>query len=368
MDREKEQQRILELEVEVAEKEESIRTLQKELETKDEVIRSLIVFHHFFSIRYWFLHLVRSFWMKVISKELQRALDVIYNYFRPTLYQYPPASLKISKRYWEVTLPPEEQLPLVSIVTPSYNQSEFIEDTVHSVISQTYPKVEYIIQDGGSTDGTLEVLTKYRARLTYVESCRDGGQANALNRGFHRSTGEIMAWLNADDLLLPGAIAYVVKYFVTHPNVDVVYGHRVIINERGQEVGRQILPKHNNEVLNWTDLIPQETLFWRRWIWEKTGGYIDESYQYAMDWELLFRFLKAKANFVRLPRFLGAFRLHATQKTFSWQEIGTKEKERLLREYHGRPVKLNEVRRRIKYYILGSTIRYMLYRLRLLRH
>jgi hypothetical protein len=250
-------QRLQQLERELAEKEELIRQQQQELSTQAEVIWSLTTFWRSFSIYFWFIYLVRPFLSRDRFGKLRHAHDVIYRWFRPTLHQYPPIPLKLPKRYYHVALPAEDLLPTVSIVTPSLNQAKFLEDTITSVLGQNYPKLEYIIQDGGSTDGTGQILGKYRSKLTHIESCQDTGQANAINRGFRHAQGEIMAWLNSDDLLLPGAIAYVVDYFLKHPEVDVLYGHRINIDEHGNEVGRRILPPHDNEVLRWTDLIPQ---------------------------------------------------------------------------------------------------------------
>ena len=132
--------------------------------------------------------------------------------------------------------------------------------------------------------------------------------AQAINRGFAHSTGDIMAYLNADDLLLPGSLNFVAAYFEAHPDIDVVYGHRVLIDADGAEIGRWVLPPHEDEVLSWADFVPQETLFWRRDMGERAGGAMDESFRFALDWDLLLRFRDAGARFVRLPRFLGAFR------------------------------------------------------------
>jgi glycosyltransferase involved in cell wall biosynthesis len=205
--------------------------------------------------------------------------------------------------------------PLVSIVTPSFNHGQFLERTMQSVLQQNYSSLEYIVQDGGSTDGTTQILEKYRSRPKFAQSRPDGGQAEALNLGFQHTSGEIMAWLNSDDLLLPGTVSYVARYFLEDPDVDVVYGHRINIDENDQEIGRWIMPAHDDELLRWADFIPQETLFWRRQIWEKVGASLDESFQFAVDSDLLLRFQYAGAKFARLPRFLGAFRVHAAQKT-----------------------------------------------------
>jgi glycosyltransferase involved in cell wall biosynthesis len=203
----------------------------------------------------------------------------------------------------------------VSIVTPSYNQGAFLERTIQSVLSQNYPRLEYILQDGGSSDATLAVLDRYRTRLTHCESRRDNGQAHALNLGFRHARGDVLGYLNSDDLLLPGSLHYVADFLARRPDVDVVFGHRVLIDGNDDEVNRWVLPRHDARALAWMDYVPQETLFWRRGIWEKVGGRMDESFQFALDWELLLRFRDAGARFERLPRFLGAFRLHGTQKT-----------------------------------------------------
>ena len=162
------------------------------------------------------------------------------------------------------------------------------------------------------------------------KSIKDNGQSQAINLGFANTTGEIMAWLNSDDLLLPGSLALVVDYFNKHPDVDVVYGNRLLINEDDMEIGRWIMPGHDNAVLSWVDYVPQETMFWRRRVWDKVGGGIDESFRFAMDWDLLVRFREAGAKFAHLPHFIGAFRIHQQQKTSaSISEIGYQEMDRI---------------------------------------
>ena len=144
-------------------------------------------------------------------------------------------------------------------------------------------------------------MEKYRDRLVHAESRKDNGQGHAINLGFaHARGGEIMAYLNSDDLLMPGSLNYVAAYFAANPDVDVVYGHRVIIDPNGQEIGRWILPSHSDQMLIWADYVPQETMFWRRRIWDKAGGKIDEAFQFALDWDLLLRFREAGAK-IRPP-------------------------------------------------------------------
>ncbi|MBV9122860.1 MAG: glycosyltransferase, partial [Planctomycetes bacterium] len=225
-----------------------------------------------------------------------------------------------------------------------------------------YPNLEYVIQDGGSRDNTPAILDRYRARLTHCESTPDRGQAQAINRGFRRTSGDVLAYLNSDDLLLPGAVAYVAAYLEQHPDIDVVYGHRIVIDENDADVGRWVLPPHDAGALLWFDYVPQETLFWRRRIWDKIGG-LDESFQYALDWDLLLRFLAAGARFARLPRFLGAFRVHPAQKTTAlWHSVGVPETNRLLQRCHGRTISTKERFLRILPYLCRHALWHKFYR------
>jgi glycosyltransferase involved in cell wall biosynthesis len=229
------------------------------------------------------------------------------------LRQHAPRPLLVPSSYY-VTDPPEPA-PTISIVTPSLNQGGFLERTLYSVINQNYPALEYVVQDGGSTDRSIEVLRRYARWLSYWTVEADEGQADALNRGFAHTSGAIMAYLNSDDLLLPGSLAYVARYFAQHVDVDVVYGHRVIITGHDAQIGVHVLPAHDDKTLSLFDFVPQETLFWRRSAWESAGGDFDASLHFGLDWELLLRLRDSGAKMVRVPRFLGAFRVHDGQKT-----------------------------------------------------
>jgi glycosyltransferase involved in cell wall biosynthesis len=241
--------------------------------------------------------------------------------------------------------------PRLTIVTPSFRQGTFLERTMHSVLAQNYPTLEYVVQDGGSDDETLEILHRYEGQLTRWASEPDEGQADAINRGFRETQGDIMAWLNSDDLLLPGALSYVSRYFVEHPDVDVVYGNRLMIDVSDGEIGAWILPGHDDFALTLADFVPQETLFWRRRIWDAVGGAVDPTFGYALDWDLLLRFRDAGAKMVHVPRFLGAFRVHDAQKTTAAESLGRIECDRLRERVHGRPLTLEEVSRHLKPYI-----------------
>jgi GT2 family glycosyltransferase len=281
------------------------------------------------------------------------------------LWDYPPRPLRLPRWYGETAAP--APAPLISIVTPSFNQAPFLERTLHSILDQGYPRLEYVVQDGASADGTQAILERYQAWLTHWESAPDGGQTQAINLGFRHTSGEIMAYLNSDDLLLPGSLACVARYFAEHAEVDVVYGHRILIDENDGEVGRWVLPPHDDRVLAWANFVPQETLFWRRRIWERVGGALDASFRFAMDWDLILRFLEAGARFVRLPRFLGAFRVHSRQKTSAQlRTIGEEEMGRLRRRCHGRGVTPPEISRAIRPYLLQHALCQRLYQIGLL--
>jgi glycosyltransferase involved in cell wall biosynthesis len=301
-----------------------------------------------------------------IAAKIRRVYEELFP-LEKVFHQYPPKPMQIPDHYHDALAFDPASRPLVSIVTPSFNHAQFLERTMRSVLQQNYPSLEYVVQDGGSTDGTKQILEKYRVKLKSGESRPDSGQANAINLGFQHASGEIMAWLNSDDLLLPGTVAYVARYFLEHPDVDVVYGHRINIDENDQEIGRWIMPSHDDELLRWADYIPQETLFWRRRVWEKVGGSLDESFQFALDWDLLLRFQDAGANFARLPRFLGAFRIHAAQKTQAAMDgTGQEEMNRLRLRNHGRGVTWFEVKRHTKSYLFRSTMLRRLHRVGLL--
>ncbi|WP_287017614.1 glycosyltransferase [Cycloclasticus sp.] len=293
----------------------------------------------------------------IISNILKKAAIII----KPRLgwlVQYQPRKMNLAEKT-EAT--PLSDYPKLSIVTPSFGQADFIERTIKSVLDQKYPNLEYFVQDGGSTDDTVNILKEFEDGISGWKSETDSGQSQAINRGFSNTSGEIMAWLNSDDLFLPGAINTVIEYFNKHPDVDAVYGNRLMINDDDMEIGRWILPDHCEKTLPWADYIPQETLFWRRSIWDKAGGKIDESFRFAMDWDLLTRFHNAGAKFGHIPQFLGAFRVHPQQKTSAaMDEIGLKEMT-IIRE---RELGYAPTRKNIKKAILPFMLRHLFFDLK----
>lgn len=299
--------------------------------------------------------------LRPIARMIRRGFEII----RPrlgNLHQYAPRQPNIKEVHAKKSL---DYYPAISIVTPSFAQGEYIERTLLSVINQSYPNLEFFVQDGASKDNTTEVLEKHQEALSGWISEEDAGQSQAINRGFAKTCGEIMGWLNSDDLLLPGALHSVADYFNRHPDVDVVYGNRLLIDENDLEIGRWILPGHDSDVLSWVDYVPQETMFWRRGIWEKVGGGIDESFRFAMDWDLLVRFRDAGAKFGHIPQFLGAFRIHECQKTSAAiNEIGHQEMNRIRERILGRIPEIKQIRRAVLPYLVKHIAVDMVYRVK----
>jgi GT2 family glycosyltransferase len=301
---------------------------------------------------------------------LQRLRDRIGRVLTPklgVLKQYEPQVPNIPTWYESEQLP--DNPPIISIVTPSLNHARYLGRTMQSVISQRYPRLEYVIQDGGSTDDTADLIHYFADKLTHYESAPDKGQADAINRGFAHTTGEIMAYLNSDDMLLPGTLARVARYFVENPHVDAVYGHRLIVDEEDMEIGRWVMPPHEDAPLAWADFIPQESLFWRRRVWDKAGGYLDASFRFAMDWDLIVRLIKEGARFERIGRFLGSFRVHTKQKTSrQLTGLGFAEMDRIRVRCHGRSVSMTEIRAHLRPYMRRSVLYHRLYLLGLARY
>jgi hypothetical protein len=163
---------------------------------------------------------------------------------------------------------------------------------------------------------------------------------------------------------LPGTLAFVARYFETHPDVDVLYGNRLMIDENDGHIGSWILPAHDDTALTLADYVPQETLFWRRRIWDAAGGGVDPTFKFALDWDLLLRFRGAGAKIVHVPRFLGAFRVHDEQKTVAEEARGAVECDVIRQRVHGRPLPLDEVLQRLRPYLMRHLLTYARFRAR----
>jgi len=342
----------------IATQNQTIANLMQEIQGKELVIQDQKRTIRAYSAAYGGL-----FFLRPVGRVIRRLIEILLPRLGH-LSQYAPRPLTTLKEPPKIIVGANP--PKISIVTPSFNQGDFIERTLQSVLHQQYPALEYFVQDGFSIDKTVEVLRAYEGQLSGWASEKDSGQSQAINRGFAKTSGEIMAWLNSDDLLLPGALQTVADYFNRHPDVDVVYGNRLMIDGDGQEIGRWIMPGHDSNVLSWVDYVPQETLFWRRRLWDKVGGHIDESFCFAMDWDLLVRFREAGAKFAHIPRFLGAFRVHSEQKTSATiNTVGFQEMDRIRERLSGRVPSRSEIRRAVLPFLFKHIWIDILYRIKI---
>lgn len=209
---------------------------------------------------------------------------------------------------------------MISIITPSFNQGKYIERTIQSVLSQNISKLEYLVVDGGSTDETLDILKRYKK--THCENTQhfhyisepDDGQTHAINKGLSRVSGDIIGWLNSDDVYCPGALAYVEDYFKKHPEVDVVYGQANYIDEYDQFLKPYPTEQWNLKRLKQICYLAQPAVFLRRHVVERFG-LLDETLQYCMDYEYWLRLALQGVTFVHVSKLLAGYRLYAGTKT-----------------------------------------------------
>lgn len=219
--------------------------------------------------------------------------------------------------------------PKISIITPNYNLGEYLEETIQSVIEQGYPNLEYIIIDGGSTDNSIEIIKKYEKNITYWESNRDNGMYDAINKGFAKSSGEIMGWINSDDILHRKSLFLIQEAF-EQEKVKWIQGTNTLIDETGRIFNIQIpfnthrfnflLNQHLNK--NMTSLksfgtIQQESTFWKRSLWNDSGGYMDTEYKLAGDFELWMRFFRRESLY-NVSGLIGGFRLRQNQASHNF--------------------------------------------------
>jgi glycosyltransferase involved in cell wall biosynthesis len=247
-------------------------------------------------------------------------------------------------------LPDGSCWPRLAIVTPSYNQGDFLEETIRSVLLQGYPDLEYVLIDGGSTDHSREIIEKYSPWLSHWVSEVDRGQYHAINKGFAKTSGEIMAWLNSDDKYAPNAFAAMGQVFSQFPSVEWVSSlRRILWDAEGREMRCRPLPGFSREAF-WSGeygvgpfqsaWIQQESTCWRRSLWERAGHRVDDSLQMAGDFELWTRFYQHAQLYGIVGR-LGGFRVHAGQKTELGLPLYLEEAKKVFvhrgGQFHSRP-------------------------------
>lgn len=226
--------------------------------------------------------------------------------------------------------------PKISIVTPSFNDSAYLQETLQSVIEQGYPNLEYIVIDGGSNDGSIDIIRRFEKQLAYWVSEKDNGMYHALKKGFDRSTGEIMGWINSDDKHHIGSLFTLAEIFSDYRQVNWIQGIPNVIDEKGRVLTVAQRPEvdrfffYSRRHLRSGKYIQQESTFWRRSLWERAGGYISQEYRYASDFELWMRFFQYEKLY-NVPALLGAFRMTAeVQASLSYRNEYENETERIL--------------------------------------
>jgi len=219
-----------------------------------------------------------------------------------------------------------ERLLKISVVTPSYNQGNFLEATIRSVLEQGYPNLEYIIIDGGSCDDSVEIIKRYADRLTYWCSEPDGGQPQALNKGFARATGDILCWVNSDDLLVPDSLRLIAEYFMQNPDIYWLTGGCEIIDADGTVIAQPFIDA-GLPLSEWLlhmkyrrAAILQPSTFWRKNVWDHVGV-LCEQLQFVFDFEFFYRIRKRYGVPAQLDPVLSQFRVHGDSKTVSQEEM-----------------------------------------------
>ncbi len=234
--------------------------------------------------------------------------------------------------------------PKISIVTPSFNQARFLEQTIRSVIDQHYPNLEYIIMDGGSTDDSIDIIKKYEKHLTYWKSEKDNGQADAIFRGFEMATGEIIAWINSDDYYLMNAFHSVATMFCRDTDTEFITGGLYTVDEDGKMIEKSPSFSQDFEsLLVWGQHIPQMSSFWLRKTFFDVGGF-DQNLHFAFDYDLMLKLTKRKKA-VQCKHYLAALRGHVLTKSNTiWHTHGFPEVERLQKLHSTKMYSLKERR------------------------
>ncbi len=225
-------------------------------------------------------------------------------------------------------------VPKITVVTPSFNQGRFIEQTINSVISQQYPNLEYIIMDGGSTDNTVEILKKYEKYISYWQSQKDNGQAAAINEGFTRATGDILCWINSDDMYMPGVFDKVAGYFNNPEQRRILFGNcQHFHDDKSKTRGSDVVKNSARYDLSLCDYVIQPSSFWNRKVWELTGP-LNEELHFTFDWDWFIRAEKKGVEFMPVQDYLSRYRIHDAHKSGSGGGRRVEELKRIVALYN----------------------------------
>lgn len=222
----------------------------------------------------------------------------------------------------------------ISIVTPSFNQGQFLEETIQSILNQNYTNLEYIIIDGGSTDNSLEIIKKYEKYLTYWVSEKDNGQTHAINKGFKIATGQFVNWINSDDLLENGALNKLNQKIIAHPSIDIIYGDYKAIDKDSKLIYKRKASPYFKNCLYWgRQLSSQPSVFFKKELLNKYGN-LNEDINFCMDIEFWIRCAKNRAKFLQINSILGVTRVHSDAKTTNLQQLLYDEHKAIISSYN----------------------------------
>lgn len=228
--------------------------------------------------------------------------------------------------------------PKISVITPSFNQAAFLEATLKSVLDQQYPQTELIVMDGGSTDGSADILKKFDARLAHWVSEKDRGQSHAFNKGLAKATGDIIGWLNSDDLYLHPCMREAAEYFAAHPEVDIVFADYIFIDEHGRYLRRRREPAFDFNAYVWTEDCYHANCagFFRKRVFDRLGG-LSEEFHYGMDYELYLRAHREGFRFGHVRSYWGAYRFHSQSKSIAAFDKQQSDARVIFERFRGTP-------------------------------
>jgi glycosyltransferase involved in cell wall biosynthesis len=226
-----------------------------------------------------------------------------------------------------------ENFPKISVITPSFNQGQFIEETIQSVLMQGYPNLEYLIMDGGSTDNTVEIIKKYTQHITFWQSTPDKGQADAINQGFSKATGDILCWLNSDDFFLPGTLLYVAQQLNIN-ETTIIAGNCFHFKENSSlAYGSDVLKANDLYQITDYDFYIQPSSFWTKKAWEKVGA-LNLNMHYCFDWEWFIRAHEKGVTSIFTNKYLSAYRIHEAHKSGSGAQKRLEEIQKIYTQYN----------------------------------
>jgi glycosyltransferase involved in cell wall biosynthesis len=247
--------------------------------------------------------------------------------------------------------------PKISIVTPSYNQAEYLEQTIMSVLSQDYPNLEYIIIDGGSSDGSVEIIRRYADKLHYWESVKDNGQYHAINKGFSKATGEIMAWINSSDVYYPWTLKIVAEVFSSGSDIEWITGMptNLVTGNAPQSISLAVERNMYDIAAGDYKWIQQESVFWRRSLWDRIGGNLDTNVLYAGDFDLWLKFYRHSCLYY-VNTILGGFRYHDVRRGNDVSGTYEDEAEKLYLRFRERADTTTKIRSSFVKVLVGGNV------------